>query len=74
MRARVRACVLACVRAASACCASDRGLLRVCQEAGNIKQLRSAFETSATAPYSHCVLENFCDEARLRAVHDEAKF
>ena len=45
----------------------------MCQEAGNIKQLRSAFETSAKAPYSHCVLENFCNEARLRAVHDEAQ-
>ena len=40
-------------------------------EPGYVKQLKSDFEQTANKPYSHCVLKNFCDKDRLRAVHDE---
>jgi len=40
-------------------------------EANTIKKFKSEFEKSAKKPYSHCILEDFCDKDRLRAVHDE---
>lgn len=36
-----------------------------------VKQLKAEFAATASKPYSHCVLRDFCDKERLRAVHDE---
>lgn len=40
-------------------------------EAAHVNKMKTEFDNTAKAPYSHAVIKDFCNKDRLRAVHDE---